>query len=67
MRREISVGGGHASGQAGWVHFGLGTNEAAEVRIRWPHGEWSQPYGVKANQFAILTRGRAEAEYWQSK
>ena len=24
MRREITVGGGHASGQNGWWHFGLG-------------------------------------------
>ncbi len=64
MLREISVGGGHASGQAGWIHFGLGASDAAEVRIRWPHGAWSQPYAVKANQFAVLTRGRAEAEYW---
>jgi hypothetical protein len=24
MRRELTVGGGHAGGQLGWVHFGLG-------------------------------------------
>ena len=24
MRREVTVGGGHAGGQLGWIHFGLG-------------------------------------------
>ena len=24
MRRELTVGGGHAGGQLGWIHFGLG-------------------------------------------
>ena len=24
VRREVTVGGGHASGQLGWIHFGLG-------------------------------------------
>ena len=23
--REVTVGGGHASGQLGWLHFGLGS------------------------------------------
>ncbi len=67
MRREISVGGGHASGQAGWIHFGLGEAQEASVRIRWPHGGWSAPYAVKANQFAVLKRERTEAEVWAPK
>ena len=37
--REITVGGGHAGGQLGWVHFGLGDAEGAEVRVTWPDGE----------------------------
>ena len=24
VQRELTVGGGHASGQLGWIHFGLG-------------------------------------------
>ena len=67
MRRELGTGGGHASGQAGWIHFGLGTSDTAEVRIRWPHAEWSAPYAVKANRFAILKRGSPEAVSWQPK
>src|SRR3712207_8775127 len=29
MRREITVGGGHAGGQSGWRHFGLGEADTA--------------------------------------
>jgi enediyne biosynthesis protein E4 len=38
-RRELTVGGGHAGGELGWVHFGLGAESAAEVRVTWPGGE----------------------------
>ena len=38
-RRELTVGGGHAGGELGWVHFGLGAETAAEVRVTWPDGE----------------------------
>jgi hypothetical protein len=33
MRQEITIGGGHASGQVGWRHFGLGDATQAEVRV----------------------------------
>ena len=38
-RRELTIGGGHAGGELGWVHFGLGPETAAEVRVTWPNGE----------------------------
>ena len=38
QRREITLGGGHASGQLGWWHFGLGQATTAEVRVLWPDG-----------------------------
>lgn len=62
--RRVTVGGGHASGQNGWIHFGLGTSERASLRIRWPDGEWSHPYRVFANQFAVVRRGAEAAAYW---
>jgi hypothetical protein len=62
--RSIQVGGGHASGHSGFVHVGLGTAERAEIRVRWPDGEWSPPYRVFANNFVIIRRGAAEAAYW---
>ena len=39
IQREVTIGGGHASGELGWIHFGLGGADGAEVRVRWPDGE----------------------------
>src|SRR5207248_1437788 len=39
LRRELTVGGGHAGGQLGWTHFGLGPAGAARVHVEWPDGE----------------------------
>ncbi len=64
MRREVTVGGGHVSGQAGWIHFGLGTAETAEVRVRWPGEGWSAAYTVKANHFALLGKLNVTAQDW---
>lgn len=36
--REITVGGGHAGGQLGPEHFGLGTASAFSLRVIWPDG-----------------------------
>jgi hypothetical protein len=38
LAREVTVGGGHAGGQAGPLHFGLGPAGAAEARVIWPDG-----------------------------
>lgn len=65
QRREITSGGGHVSGQSGWVHFGLGDAAAAEVRVRWPGEGWSQPVPVAANGFAIIGTAAAGATPWQ--
>ncbi|SEP71863.1 Repeat domain-containing protein [Faunimonas pinastri] len=62
--RTVQVGGGHASGHAGFVHVGLGTAERAEVRVQWPDGEWSHPYRVFYDQFVTIERGTPQAGYW---
>ncbi|MEM8813143.1 MAG: CRTAC1 family protein [Pseudomonadota bacterium] len=62
--RKVSVGGGHASGRLGFVHFGLGTAEQAELRIRWPDGAWSAPYRVFANNFISIGRDAQDVRYW---
>ena len=62
--RSIQVGGGHASGKAGFVHVGLGVSERAEIRIRWPDGEWSASYRVFANNFVVIDKGAEQAKYW---
>ncbi len=57
-RREITVGGGHAGGQSGWIHFGLGQSETAELRVLWPGGEEGMWQPVDADGFYIVERGR---------
>jgi hypothetical protein len=59
--REITVGGGHAGGQAGWVHAGLGGTDRADVRVTWPDGEVGEWMTVDADQFVTITRGTTEA------
>lgn len=36
--QELTVGGGHAGGIAGPLHFGLGAAETADLRVIWPDG-----------------------------
>jgi len=36
--QQVTVGGGHASGQAGPLHFGLGDATQAQVQVTWPDG-----------------------------
>jgi hypothetical protein len=64
MRRELTVGGGHVGGQLGWIHFGLGPADAADVRVQWPDGESGPWIHVLADKFAIIDRGASEARLW---
>ncbi|HEX4980158.1 MAG TPA: CRTAC1 family protein [Ilumatobacteraceae bacterium] len=63
--REITVGGGHAGGQIGWLHAGVGEADRAEVRVQWPDGETGPWMTVGADQFVTIERGTAEAIPWQ--
>ncbi len=54
--QEITVGGGHAGGTLGPLHFGFGDVEVVEVRVIWPDGladAWQQ---VPTNQRIEITR-----------
>ena len=62
--REVTIGGGHASGELGWIHFGLGEGGDAEVRILWPHGGASPWEDVAANRFVTIRRGAAGPLTW---
>jgi hypothetical protein len=64
MRRELTIGGGHAGGQLGWVHFGLGSADAAQVRVEWPDGATTEWMDARANQFGIIERGAAAIAPW---
>ena len=61
QRHEAVIGGGHVSGQAGWIHFGLGAAEDAEIRVQWPDGTWSPWQRTGANRFLLIERGRTLA------
>ena len=58
QRREITIGGGHASGQLGWRHFGLGEATKADVRVRWPDGAMGDWQAVEADHPYILERDK---------
>ncbi|NKB53263.1 MAG: hypothetical protein GKR97_13745 [Rhizobiaceae bacterium] len=62
--RMVQIGGGHASGQAGFIHVGLGVAERAKIRVQWPDGDWSHEYRVFANNFVQIPRGKPDALYW---
>jgi hypothetical protein len=66
MRREITVGGGHAGGQQGFWHFGLGDTAKAEVRVIWPDGSADDWQTVDGNEFYVLERGKP-AQKWAAK
>ena len=53
-QREITSGGGHASGQLGWWHFGLGADDTAQIRVIWPDGTQGDWFPVKADAFYSL-------------
>jgi hypothetical protein len=54
--RELTVGGGHAGGELGPVHFGLGDRDEARVRVTWPDGEQGDWETVPANGIVTIER-----------
>ena len=65
QRRQVTVGGGHASGHLGWVHVGLGAADSAEVRVRWPDGETGPWQEVEADTFGVVERGADRVRGWE--
>jgi hypothetical protein len=56
MTREVTIGGGHAGGQVGPAHFGIGQAQAAQVRIVWPDGHPAEWVEVEAGESVTLWR-----------
>lgn len=56
-RHEIASGAGHVSGSVGWLHFGLGSADAAELRVIWPGGTQGGWIELPAGGFHILSPG----------
>ena len=57
MTREVTIGGGHAGGQLGWIHFGLGDQQQAQVRVQWPDGTTGSWTTVRAGERSTIDRG----------
>ena len=51
-----TIGGGHAGGASGPLHFGLGENQEAVLRVRWPDGSITEPIVLPANRHAVIRR-----------
>ena len=56
IREELTIGGGHASGQLSWLHFGLGNSKEVKVRVLWPHSEWSSWQAASADNFYLFDK-----------
>ena len=56
LERELTVGGGHAGGQAGPAHFGVGDSDSVEIRVQWPDGEKGSWIDVEPNQVLTIDR-----------
>ena len=56
ITKEVTIGGGHGSGELGWIHFGLGDDDGARVRVVWPDGEAGEWEDLEANQMVIWDR-----------
>ncbi len=57
VAREVTIGGGHASGQVGPIHLGISRLPEARVRVIWPDGEVGSWVTLQGNQRYIWERG----------
>ena len=64
LHREVTIGGGHAGGELGWIHVGLGDHDGASVRVRWPDGEVGSWRKVATDSFVVIARGATQARLW---
>lgn len=64
LRHEVTVGGGHLSGEAGWIHIGIGPSQRAEVRVTWPDGEIGPWQTIDAGSFSVIERGTDSLRAW---
>ncbi|MGI9529209.1 MAG: CRTAC1 family protein [Acidimicrobiia bacterium] len=56
ITREVTIGGGHASGELGAHHFGIGPSSSAEVRVTWPDGSSTDWIPATAGEQLTVSR-----------
>jgi hypothetical protein len=54
--QEVLIGGGHAGGVLGPLHFGLGSATQAEARVIWPDGTATDWAEVRLNRLTRIER-----------
>lgn len=65
ISRTLRAGEGFLSQSSKWLHFGLGSEEIMEVRVRWPGGAWEVFAGVSRGGKFRLKQGAGSAEGWE--
>jgi len=53
---QRTIGGGHAGGQLGPLHVGLGTAKRARLTVEWPDGAITGPHEVGVDRLVTLDR-----------
>ena len=53
--QEVTLGGGHASGYSGAMHFGVGEAQDAQIRVIWPDQSPSNWMDVQTNHHITLS------------
>jgi enediyne biosynthesis protein E4 len=61
---EVTVGGGHVSGELGWIHTGIGSANRADVRVEWPDGTVGPWMTVRAGERVAIERGDTAPRPW---
>jgi enediyne biosynthesis protein E4 len=56
LLREITLGGGHVSGQQTWIEFGLGPATSADVRVTWPDGAVGDWARLDGDRFVVVDK-----------
>jgi hypothetical protein len=55
--QEVQSQSSFVSSNDSRLHFGLGQSKKAEVKVRWPSGEWESIPSVPANQLVTIKEG----------
>jgi hypothetical protein len=64
---EVTIGGGHLSGEAGPIHVGIGSSPRAEVRVTWPDGSVGPWQSVDAGGVFVIERGADAPRPWTAE